>query len=102
VGREIGSLTRDEARQALVEPARQMGRPFEPDAAELMLDHIGGYPFAVQIYGHEAWRASQGAAAIDLAAVPRALPAAAGRLDRSVDHWVQASDAERDYLVAVA
>lgn len=92
---EIGSLTRDEARQALVEPARQAGRPFEPAAAELMLDHIGGYPFAVQIYGREAWRASQGAAVIDLATVQRALPAAARRLDRTVhrDHWVQASDA---------
>lgn len=101
---EIGSLTRDEARQALVEPARQAGRPFEPAAAELMLDHIGGYPFALQIYGREAWRASQGAAVIDLATVQRALPAAARRLDRTVhhDHWVQASDAERDYLMAVA
>lgn len=101
---EIGSLTRDEARQALVEPARQAGRPFEPAAAELMLDQIGGYPFAVQIYGREAWRASQGAAVIDRAAVQRALPGAARRLDRTVhrDHWVQASDAERDYLVAVA
>ena len=77
-------MTRDEARQALVEPARRAGRPFEPDAAELMLDHIGGYPFAVQIYGREAWRSSQGAAAIDRGAVQRALPAAARRLDRIV------------------
>jgi hypothetical protein len=101
---EIGALSRAEARQALVEPARQAGRPFQRDAAELMLDHIGGYPFAVQIYGREAWRASQGVAAIELAAAQRALPAAARRLDRTVhrDHWVQASDAERNYLVAVA
>jgi hypothetical protein len=72
------------------------GRPFESDAAELMLDHIGCYPFAVQIYGRAAWRASQGAEVIDLAAVQRALPDAARRLDRTVhrDHWVQASDAE--------
>lgn len=101
---EIGALTRDEARQALVEPARQAGRPFEPEAAELMLDHIGGYPFAVQIYGREAWRASQGGAVIDRAAVQRALPTGARRLDRTVhrDHWVQASETERGYLVAVA
>ncbi len=44
---EIGSLTRGEAHhQALTEPAR----PFSPDAADVMLDHIGGYPFALQIY----------------------------------------------------
>jgi hypothetical protein len=69
-----------------------------------MLDHIGGYPFAVQIYGREAWRQSQGAGTIDLAAVQRALPAGARRLDRTVhrDHWAQASPTERDYLVAVA
>ena len=101
---EIGSLTRGEAHQALTEPARQGGRPFTPDAAEVMLDHIGGYPFALQIYGREAWRQSQGAGTIDLAAVGRALPAAARRLDRTVhrDHWAQASPTERDYLVAVA
>jgi hypothetical protein len=101
---EIGSLTRPEAREALVEPARQAGRPFERDAAELVLDHVGGYPFAVQIYGREVWRASQGDERIDLAAANRALPGAARRLDRTVhrDHWLQASDAERDYLLAVA
>jgi hypothetical protein len=101
---EIGSLTREEARRALTEPADQAGRPFDVDAAEVMLDQIGGYPFAVQIYGREAWRQSQGAGTISLAAVERALPAAARRLDRTVhrDHWAQASPAEREYLVAVA
>ncbi len=101
---ELGSLTRDEAHEALVEPARLAGRPFESQAAELLLDHIGGYPFAVQIYGREAWRASQGAETIDAAAVQRALAGAARRLDRTVhrDHWVQASIAEREYLRAVA
>ena len=101
---EIGSLTRDEAREALVEPAVQAGRPFEPQAAELLLDHVGGYPFAIQLYGREVWRASHGAATIDLAAVQRALPGAARRLDRTVhrDHWLQASVAEREYLLAVA
>lgn len=53
---EIGSLTRGEAHQALTEPACQAGRPFTSDAADVMLDHIGGYPFALQIYGREAWR----------------------------------------------
>jgi hypothetical protein len=101
---EIGSLTREEARRALTEPADLAGRPFDVDAAEVMLDQIGGYPFAVQIYGREAWRRSQGAGTIDLAAVESALPAAARRLDRTVhrDHWAQASPAEREYLVAVA
>ena len=101
---EIGSLSHEEARRALTEPARRAGRPFEPEAAEVMLDQIGGYPFAVQIYGREAWRQSQGAGTINLAAVRSALPAAARRLDRTVhrDHWAQASPAERAYLVAVA
>jgi hypothetical protein len=101
---EIGSLTREEARRALTEPAEQAGRLFDVDAAEVMLDQIGGYPFAVQIYGREAWRQSQGASTISLDAVRSALPAAARRLDRTVhrDHWAQASRAEREYLVAVA
>jgi hypothetical protein len=101
---EIGSLTREEARQALTEPARQAGRPFDSDAADVMLDEIAGYPFAVQIYGREAWRQSNGAATIDIAAVHRALPDAARRLDRTVhrDHWAGASRAERQYLIALA
>jgi len=63
-----------------------------------MLDQIGGYPFAVQIYGREPWRQSQGASTISLDAVRSALPAAPRRLDRTVhrDHWAQASRAERD------
>lgn len=101
---EIGSLTREEARRALTVPADQAGRPFDAEAAEVMLDQIGGYPFAVQIYGREAWRQSQGAGTISLAAVRSALPAAARRLDRTVhrDHWAQASPGAREYLIAVA
>jgi hypothetical protein len=62
---------------ALVRPAADAGRPFEVPAAVELARHTGGYPYAVQLYGHHAWRASAGEASITPTAVQSALPSAA-------------------------
>jgi hypothetical protein len=101
---DLGMLSPAEARLALLEPARLAGRPFTPEAADRLLAETGGYPFAVQIHGRQAWRESSGAPSINLAAVERAIPVAADRLDRTVhrEHWQTASPLERRYMIAVA
>ena len=89
---------------ALVRPAADAGRPFEVPAAVELARHTGGYPYAVQLYGHHAWRASAGEASITPTAVQSALPSAAHVLERNLyrQRWAQASPKEREYVTALA
>ncbi len=100
---DLDTLPPDEARQALVGPAQQAGRPMSPDAAELLLGQSGGYPYAIQVAGHFAWRASHGSRAIGVdharSAVPR-IRADLAQLFRS--RWEDASPREQEYLRAMA
>ena len=62
---ELGVLNREDTVRALRRPAESAGRPMDEDAALILADASGGYPFAVQLYGHYAWRASTGSQRID-------------------------------------
>jgi hypothetical protein len=101
---EVSSLTPRAALDALVGPAENAGRPFEAGAAQQLVNETGGYPYAVQVYGHAAWRGSHGQELITRAVVDKAVPAATAELERSkfAQRWQQASPRERDYLVALA
>lgn len=101
---EIGLLTDDDARRALTGPAEDAGRPLDDDAADLLVAASGGYPFAVQLLGHHAWRASSERTRIDLAAARSAVPAADRALRDGLyaQRWADASPKEREYLLAVA
>jgi len=101
---ELGSLTDGATRTALVEPAASAGRPFEAAAAAWLARETGGYPYAIQLYGHHAWRASAGQHQINLAAARRAARTAGAQLERGLyaQRWAQASPREQEYLVALA
>ncbi|WP_353508303.1 ATP-binding protein [Intrasporangium sp.] len=101
---ELGLLSQDEAEQALTEPAADAGRPMEPEAARELATASGGYPYAVQLYGHHAWRASSGAGRIALDHALAAGEAARRELEEGlyVARWNDASEREREYLAAVA
>lgn len=51
----IGRLDRDQAIEALVEPARAEGVEFDPGAAEAVIDYTQGYPYFIQEYGNVVW-----------------------------------------------
>jgi hypothetical protein len=51
----VGSLDREEALKALVEPAHEIGASYAPDAAEAVLDYTEGYPYFIQEYGSIVW-----------------------------------------------
>jgi hypothetical protein len=100
---DLDTLPPSEARDALVGPAQQAGRPMTPAAADVLLDQAGGYPYAIQVAGHFAWRASHGSRAIGVdharSAVPK-IEADLAKLFRS--RWDDASPKEQDYLRAMA
>lgn len=101
---ELGMLERADTLLALTGPARSAGRPLDADAAGVLADASGGYPYAVQVMGHHAWRASHGAARIAVRHATDALLRAERDLAAGLyaGRWEGASPKERDYLLAVA
>lgn len=101
---ELGSLDQEATLKALVEPAAAAGRPFEAAAATQLAGETGGYPYAIQLYGHHAWRASTGQQRITVAAAQQAARTASAQLDRGLyaQRWAQASPREQEYLLALA
>lgn len=96
----LGLLDSSATRVALQEPAREAGRPMTDEAAELLADSSGGYPYAVQLVGHHAWRASAGSASIDVGHVEPAIAAAQAELATGLyaSRWQDASPREQEYL----
>lgn len=52
---KIGSLSDDDARQALLEPAATEGAVFEEDALSLAIEITRGYPYFLQELGYQVW-----------------------------------------------
>jgi hypothetical protein len=101
---ELGLLDGAATLRALTAPASSAGRPFEEAAAHLLVQASGGYPYAIQVLGHHAWRASTGSARIGLADAQRAVAAAEADLAAGLyaARWSDASATERTYLSALA
>ena len=101
---ELGLLDRAASIEALTGPAAAAGRPLDPDAAEQLATATGGYPYAIQVYGHYAWRASDGADRITLDAAGQASSRAGRALAQGLyaGRWSAASPSQRTYLAAVA
>lgn len=101
---ELGLLDRHDTLLALVGPAAAAGRPLDDEAAEVLAEASGGYPFAVQVLGHHAWRQSSGARRINEAHAAAAVPRAEAELADGLyaSRWEGAAPKEQDYLLAVA
>ena len=57
---EVGALTPDEARDALVLPAEDLQAGFESAAIDAIIAESRGYPYFVQEWGYHAWNAAPG------------------------------------------
>ena len=57
---EIGSLSPEQAADALLLPARQLGVDFEPAALQYLADRSHGYPYFLQEWGHHVWNGAPG------------------------------------------
>lgn len=51
----VDSLELDEARKALIEPARDQGATFEDGAVDDIMTYTEGYPYFIQEYGSVVW-----------------------------------------------
>ena len=73
-------------------------------AAALLAQASGGYPYAIQLYGHHAWRESSGQKVITVDAAQRAVAAGQDELRHGLyaRRWTVASEGQRQYMIAVA
>lgn len=101
---DVGLLSSVDAREALTGPASAAGRPADDDAADHLAAASGGYPYAVQVLGHHAWRASSGADRISIDHARSGDAAAQRDLASGLysARWNDSSPREKDYLVALA
>jgi hypothetical protein len=100
----IGSLSGDQATEALVSPALDEGVTWDDDALAHVLDVTERYPYFLQEFGKEAWDVAEGPARITLDEVQRSIPVAIAELDDGFFR-VRAgrtNDTERLYLRAMA
>lgn len=56
----LSNLREQEARAALVDPSRELGREFEEAAVMAVLADTEGYPYFIQLYGDALWKGSDG------------------------------------------
>jgi hypothetical protein len=99
----IANLPADDARLALVEPARQRQIAYEERASARALAWTEGYPFYIQQLGKHAWNLAR-ASPITRRDVDAAIPRAQAALDASIyEVRIQrATNEERRYLRAMA
>ena len=99
---ELGDLSADAARLALVEPASHRGVVFSPKALDLLVEQSGGLPYYVQLFGYHAWLAAGSADDIDLLHAKSGLEEAYARLDWEFGPaWERLSPLERNYVTAL-
>lgn len=56
----VGSLGPDDARAALTVPTKQRGIEIEDDALNELITRTQGYPYFLQVWGHEVWNTAPG------------------------------------------
>lgn len=100
---EIGPLTRDEARDALLVPAEQEGVQIAPKALEVMIKRAYGYPYFLQEWGYNTWNAA-GENRIEVADVDAAQPLVQNSLDNNFFRvrLDRLTPKEKQYLRAMA
>ena len=101
---EVGFLDGGTTLAALMTPAKQAGKPMDLAAAQYLADQSGGYPYAIQICGDSAWIEALDDGRIRLAHARAGTERAEERLSAGLyaSRWNQASNRERQYLVALA
>ena len=101
---EVGFLDVAQSIAALSRPAEAAGKSLEPAAAQYLAEHCGGYPYGIQLFGDESWKAAAGSSTVTLHHARTGARAAEALLTSGLyaTRWAQASSREKQYLVAIA
>ncbi len=100
---QIGPLSRDAARLAIIKPAVDQGVSVDEDALDRIIQETRGYPYFLQEWGKHSWDAAT-ASPITLRDVERATASAIAALDESFFRvrFDRLTPLEKKYLRAMA
>lgn len=100
---EIGTLSTNDAQEALSRPAHEEGVRYSSDALDEAVTITGGYPYFIQELGYAVWTVAAGPE-ITLEDLKAAEPAYEAKLDTSFFRvrLDRATDLQRAYLRAMA
>lgn len=100
---DLGALTPEQVRRAIVEPAEELGVTWAPAATDAIVDRSDGFPFFVQTWAFHTWNVAVDDP-ISAADVDRAVPHAEHALDSSffAARIARIPASEVDYVRAVA
>jgi len=100
---EIGALTAEASRKAIVNPALQEGVEYEEEAVNRIIEVTEGYPYFLQEWGKHVWDIAD-ASPIDLADVENASDIAIAALDESFFRvrFDRLTPTEKKYLRAMS
>jgi hypothetical protein len=101
---QIGSLTREQAIEALQTPVADENVAWSDDALARVLDMTDCFPYFLQQFGQQAWDIADGPRLITLADVERSIPVVTAQLDDGFFRvrTRSTSDGERSYMRAMA
>lgn len=99
----IGSLTPDQARDALLIPVQEQGVEFSDGALDLLVETSRGYPYFLQEWGFHVWNHANNSP-ITADDVQSVTPAVMDQLDRNffLVRFDRLTPKEKDYLWAMA
>jgi len=100
---EIGSLAKQDAKDALSIPAKDQDVEYDEEALEILVAESHGYPYFLQEWGYHVWNATA-ASPISADDVLAARPAVIDQLDRNffLVRFERMTPKEREYLRAMA
>ena len=100
---KVGALNFEDAKQALVQPARVMGVAYDDDAVARIIAVTKGYPYFLQQWGYEVWNLAN-SSPIKVADVEGATRAAIAALDESFFRvrFDRCTPSEKRYMRALA
>lgn len=98
------TLTREDARYAIVEPARAAHVTWDPEAVERLIQLTNGYPAHLQLFADAAWSGAPGPGQIVLADVEASLPEVGTYLERRTlgPRWERITDRQLEFMAALA
>jgi hypothetical protein len=100
---EIGSLSHEQAKSALVIPAEALGVAYEADALDSIVAASHGYPYFLQEWGYHVWNHAS-VSPISAADVASVRPIVVDQLDRNffLVRFDRLTPKEKEYLRAMA
>ena len=102
--RSISTLNDVDARAALEQPAMEEEVTWQPAALDRIVSETKGYPYFLQEFGKQTWNMAEGPGRITATDVDAAVPTVVDELDTGffLVRIDRTTDAEREYLVAMA